>query len=75
MLGNAHLYPECEDHMRLQEPWRKHANNQASGKDDKDLKAGWYRVSGQAGKRLLDINDIPKSILNASTVSLTFLSI
>ena len=75
VLGNAHLYPECENHMRLKEPWRQHVNNQPSGEDDRNLTAGWYRVFGQAGKRLLDINDIPKNILNATIVSLTFLSI
>lgn len=78
VLGNAHFYPECEitsGHRRLQEPWRQYVNNQPSGKDDRNLKTGWYRVSGQAGKRLLDINDIPKTVFNATFVSLTFLSV
>lgn len=74
VLGNTNLYPECNNHSRLQEPWRRHEYNQITPKDDKDLSVGWYRIFGQAGERLLDINDIPTNIFNKSFVSLVLIS-
>ena len=72
MLGNTHLYPECEthNHMRLQEPGRKFENNQHSGLNDGILQAGWYRIDGQAGQRLLDITDIPQNTFKRNIVRL-----
>ena len=75
MLGNAHLYPECNKHMLLQEPWRQHDFNQISPKKDEELTPGWYRIYGQAGERLLDINDIPKHVFNRTLVSLVLVSV
>lgn len=69
MLGNANSYPECENHMLLQEPGRKHEYNQPSSiPDGSNLTAGWYRVFRQAGQRLLDITDIPKHFFERNTV-------
>ena len=71
MLGHPKPYPECENHIRLQEPGRKHDNNQPSSiPDGNNLTAGWYRVYGQAGQRLLDITDIPKNFLERNKVRL-----
>ena len=71
MLGNKNPYPECENHMLLEEPGRKHDNNQPSSiLDGNNLTAGWYRVYGQAGQRLLDITDIPKKFFERNTVRL-----
>ena len=72
MLGNTHLYPECKsnNHMRLQDAGRKYNFNQPTVLKDGTLKAGWYRIFGQAGARLLDITDIPKNISKIDRVSL-----
>lgn len=71
VLGNAHLYPECNTHMhmRLDEAWRQHEFNQFNQQKDGNLTTGWYRIFGQAGQRLLDINDIPKNVFNRTLVS------
>ena len=74
VLGNRSLYPECKshNHKQLQQPWRKHAFNEPGPADyhDENLKAGWYRIDGQAGQRLLDITDIPKNVFNRTLVRL-----
>ena len=76
VLGNTHLYPECEsnNHMRLQNPGRRHNFNQISVLKDTALKAGWYRIFGQAGARLLDITDIPKNFSKRDIVRLFLFS-
>ena len=75
VLGNAQLYPECENHMRLQEHWRKYVNNQPETKIRiENLTVGWYRIDGQAGKRLLDITDIPNNAFKRNLVRLILLS-
>ena len=76
VLGNIHLYPECEsnNHMRLQDAGRKHNFNQPRVLKDGSLKAGWYRIFGQAGTRLLDITDIPKNISKRDRVRLFLVS-
>ena len=75
VLVNAHLYPECQNHMRLQEHWRKHVNNQPETTIRiENFTAGWYRIDGQAGKRLLDITDIPNSVFKKNLVRLILLS-
>ena len=72
VMGNTNPYPECENHMRLLEPGRKHENNQPSSiPDGNNLTAGWYRVDLQAGQRLLDITDIPKNFFERNTVRFT----
>ena len=73
-MGDAHFYPECENHMRLQEPGRRHVNNQPSILQDGNLTAGWYRIYGQAGQRLLDITDIPKNTFQRIAVRLILVS-
>lgn len=72
VLGDPSLYPECKNHRQLQQPWRKHVFNQPGPEDDHDgnLEAGWYRIDGQAGRRLLDITDIPRNIFNRTLVRL-----
>lgn len=77
LLGNAHLYPECQlnNHGRLQEPGRRDENNQPSQVEDGNLTAGWYRIDSQAGERLLDITDIPNNTLNIKFVRLLLVSI
>ena len=75
MLGSANSYPECENHMRLQEPGRKYKNNQPSSVlDGNNLTTGWYRVFGQAGQRLLDITDIPRNFFERNVVRLILVS-
>ena len=74
VMGNAHLYPECEteNHRLLKEPGRKHEYDQPSRLQDWNLTTDWYRVYEQAGKRLLDITDIPKHFFERNTVRLVF---
>lgn len=60
--------------MRLQDAGRKYNFNQPSALKDGTLKAGWYRVFGQAGERLLDITDIPKNISERNRVRLFLVS-
>lgn len=76
VLGNTRLYPECEsnNHMRLQNPGRRHNFNQFSVLKDATLKAGWYRIFGQAGTRLLDITDIPTNFSKRDIVRLFLVS-
>ena len=75
VLGNARLYPECENHMRLQEHWRKYVNNQPETKIRiENFTVGWHRIGGQAGKRLLDITDIPHTVFKRNLVRLILLS-
>lgn len=63
-------------HKRLQEPSRKHENNEVGIKlNDASLAAGWYRIFGQAGNRLLDINDLPKNVSKEYVVRLILFSI
>ena len=54
--------------MRLQEPGRRNVNNQRSSINDGQLNAGWYRVFGQAGNRLLDISDLPEMFIKRELV-------
>ena len=77
VLGNANLYPECEvnNHKRLQEPGRRDENSQPSTVQDGNLTAGWYRIDSEAGKRLLEITDIPKNTTKRNLVRLLLLSI
>ena len=76
VLGKTHLYPECEsnNHMRLQDAGRKYNFNQPQVLKDGTLKAGWYRIFGLAGTRLLDITDIPKNISKRNHVRLFLVS-
>lgn len=60
--------------MRLQDAGRKYNFNQPSALKDGKLKAGWYRVFGQAGERLLDITDIPKNISKIDRVRIFLVS-
>ena len=78
VLGIANLYPECKEHMhkRLQESSRKHEHNRVdSNLNDVNLAAGWYRIFGEAGNRLLDINDLPKNVSINYVVRLILFSI
>ena len=75
VLGNVQLYPECENYMRLQEHWRKHVNNQPETTIRiENFTVGWYRIYGQADKRLLDITDIQHNVFKRNLVRLISLS-
>ena len=73
VLGSTNFYPECQstNHLRLEEPGRKDFSNQPSNINDGQLNAGWYRINGQAGNRLLDISDLPKTIIKRDIVRVT----
>ena len=75
-MGDSNFYPECDykNHIRLQEPGRRHVNNQPSTLQDGNLTTGWYRIAGQAGQRLLDVTDIPKNAFQRIAVRLILLS-
>lgn len=70
VLGSTYIYPECQstNHLRLQEPFRRNFSNQPSDINDGQLNAGWYRISEQAGNRLLDISDLPKTFIKTEIV-------
>lgn len=62
-------------HNLLQEPTRKHETNQIDFKlNDVNVAAGWYRIFGQAGNRLLDISDLPKNVSKRNVVRLILIS-
>ena len=75
VLGNANLYPECKNHSRLENSWRRFDFNMIESKNDGNLSLSWYRIFSEAGKRLMDINDIKRDgFLNRSLVSLILMS-
>ena len=70
-LENADLYPECKNHSRLENSSREFDFNMIESENDGNLPLRWYRIFSQAGKRLMDINDVKRDgFLNRSLVSL-----